>query len=162
MIIHTVYDIKHKEDSLFQFLRKDMDNVWEFMLSPAAPTPCSTARKYIKEAETMTLIRQYVDALANQDALALSKLFFPTAIFVDLCPRDAGKPLVSTYGPEAIDMFYHNRFLFRHFRITDPRIVSDTQAYYYAVYDGYHVRALATITEFSSDGLIERLVVRPA
>ena len=32
----------------------------------------------------------------------------------------------------------------------------------YAVYDGYHVRALATITEFSSDGLIERLVVRPA
>lgn len=61
-------------------------------------------------------------------------------------------------------MFYHNRFLFRHFRITDPRIVSDTQAYYYAyaVYDGYHVRALATITEFSSDGLIERLVVRPA
>ncbi len=60
----------------------------------------------------MTLIRQYVDALLNQDALALSKLFSPTAIFVDHCPRDAGKPLVSTYGPEAIDMFYHNRFLF--------------------------------------------------
>ena len=110
----------------------------------------------------MTLIRQYVDALLDQDALALSKLFSPTAIFVDHCPRDAGKPLVSTYGPEAIDMFYHNRFLFRHFRITDARIVSDTQAYYYAVYDGYHARALATITEFSSDGLIERLVVRPA
>ena len=85
----------------------------------------------------MTLIRQYVDALLDQDALALSKLFSPTAIFVDHCPRDAGKPLVSTYGPEAIDMFYHNRFLFRHFRITDARIVSDTQAYYYAVYDGY-------------------------
>lgn len=65
----------------------------------------------------MTLIRQYVDALLDQDALALSKLFSPTAIFVDHCPRDAGKPLVSTYGPEAIDMFYHNRFLFRHFRI---------------------------------------------
>ena len=55
----------------------------------------------------MTLIRQYVDALLDQDALALSKLFSPTAIFVDHCPRDAGKPLVSTYGPEAIDMFYH-------------------------------------------------------
>ena len=54
----------------------------------------------------MTLIRQYVDALLDQDALALSKLFSPTAIFVDHCPRDAGKPLVSTYGPEAIDMFY--------------------------------------------------------
>ena len=52
----------------------------------------------------MTLIRQYVDALLDQDALALSKLFSPTAIFVDHCPRDAGKPLVSTYGPEAIDM----------------------------------------------------------
>ena len=42
----------------------------------------------------MTLIRQYVDALLDQDALALSKLFSPTAIFVDHCPRDAGKPLV--------------------------------------------------------------------
>lgn len=110
----------------------------------------------------MTLIRQYVNAMLNKDALALSKLFSSDAIFVDHCPRDAGKPLVSTYGPEAIDMYYRNRFMFRHFYITDASIVSDTQVYYYAVYDGYHVRALASITEFSSDGLIERMVVRPA
>ena len=123
------------------------------------------------EARILSILEQYDGSnmtmaqglyATTKYALALSKLFSPTAIFVDHCPRDAGKPLVSTYGPEAIDMFYHNRFLFRHFRITDARIVSDTQAYYYAVYDGYHVRALATITEFSSDGLIERLVVRPA
>jgi len=110
----------------------------------------------------MTMIRQFINAMTNQDALALSKLFSSSAIFVDYCPRDAGKGLNSTYGPEAIDMFYRNRFMFRRFRITDPSIVSDTQAYYYAVYDGYHVRALATITEFSPDGEIQRLVVRPA
>ena len=110
----------------------------------------------------MTLIRQYINAMVNKDALALSKLFSPSAIFVDHCPRDAGKPLVSTYGPEAIDMYYRNRFMFRRFHITEPSIVSDTQAYYYAVYDGYYVRALATITEFSADGEIERLVIRPA
>lgn len=110
----------------------------------------------------MTLIRQYINAMVNRDALALSKLFSPSAIFVDHCPRDAGKPLVSTYGPEAIDMYYRNRFMFRRFHITEPSIVSDTQAYYYAVYDGYYVRALATITEFSADGEIERLVIRPA
>ena len=110
----------------------------------------------------MTMIRQYINALVNKDAGALSKLFSSSAIFVDHCPRDAGKPLGVSYGPEAIDMFYRNRFMFRRFHITDPSIVSDTQAYYYAVYDGYHVRALATITEFSPDGEIERLVVRPA
>ena len=103
----------------------------------------------------MTLIKQYVQAMLNQDSVALSKLFSPTAIFVDYCPKDA-------YGPEGIDMFFRNRFLFRRFEITDPLIVSDTQAYYYAVYNGYHIRAVATIQDFSEDGEIQRLVVRPA
>ena len=30
----------------------------------------------------MTLIKQYVQAMLNQDSVALSKLFSPTAIFV--------------------------------------------------------------------------------
>ena len=37
----------------------------------------------------MTLIKQYVQAMLNQDSVALSKLFSPTAIFVDYCPKDA-------------------------------------------------------------------------
>ena len=40
----------------------------------------------------MTLIKQYVQAMLNQDSVALSKLFSPTAIFVDYCPKDAGQP----------------------------------------------------------------------
>ena len=77
----------------------------------------------------MTLIKQYVQAMLNQDSVALSKLFSPTAIFVDYCPKDAGQPQLHAYGPEGIDMFFRNRFLFRRFEITDPLIVSDTQAY---------------------------------
>ena len=96
----------------------------------------------------MTLIKQYVQAMLNQDSVALSKLFSPTAIFVDYCPKDAGQPQLHAYGPEGIDMFFRNRFLFRRFEITDPLIVSDTQAYYYAVYNGYHIRAVATIQDF--------------
>ena len=110
----------------------------------------------------MTLIKQYVQAMLNQDSVALSKLFSPTAILVDYCPKDAGQPPFQAYGPEGIDMFFHNRFIFRKFEITDPLIVSDTQAYYYAVYNGYHIRAVATIRDFSEDGEIQRLVVRPA
>ena len=86
----------------------------------------------------MTLIKQFVQAMVNQDSVALSKCFSPTAIFVDY------------------------RFLFKKFQITDPLIISDTQAYYYAVYNGYHIRAVATIQDFSEDGEIQRLVVRPA
>ena len=97
----------------------------------------------------MTLIKQFVQAMVNQDSVALSKCFSSTAIFVDYCPKD-------------IDMFFRNRFLFKKFQITDPLIISDTQAYYYAVYNGYHIRAVATIQDFSEDGEIQRLVVRPA
>ncbi|MBQ2297531.1 MAG: hypothetical protein IIU74_03375 [Ruminiclostridium sp.] len=110
----------------------------------------------------MTLIRQYVNAMVNRDSVALSKIFSETSIFVDYCPKDSGRPLIHAYGPEGIDMFFRNQFLFRKFEITDPQIVSDTQAYYYAIYDGYHIRAIATIQEFSDDGEIKRMVVRPA
>ena len=110
----------------------------------------------------MTLIKQFVQAMVNQDSVALSKCFSSTAIFVDYGPKDAGQPQLHAYGPEGIDMFFRNRFLFKKFQITDPLIISDTQAYYYAVYNGYHIRAVATIQDFSEDGEIQRLVVRPA
>lgn len=61
-----------------------------------------------------------------------------------------------------IDMFFRNRFIFRKFKIFDPVIVSDTQVYYYAIYGDYHMRAVATIQDFSEDGEIQRMVVRPA
>ena len=110
----------------------------------------------------MTLIKQFVQAMVNQDSVALSKCFSPTAIFVDYCPKDAGQPQLHAYGPEGIDMFFRNRFVFQHFRISSPVIVSDTQAYYFAVYGNFHLQAIATIQEFDEDGNIRSLVVRPA
>lgn len=77
----------------------------------------------------MTLIKQFVQAMVNQDSVALSKCFSSTAIFVDYCPKDAGQPQLHAYGPEGIDMFFRNRFLFKKFQITDPLIISDTQAF---------------------------------
>ena len=59
----------------------------------------------------MTLIKQYVNAMTNQDSVALSKLFAPMAIFVDYCPKDAGRPQLHAYGPEGIDMFFRNQFI---------------------------------------------------
>ena len=47
----------------------------------------------------MTLIKQYVQAMLNQDSVALSKLFSPTAIFVDYCPKDAGQPQLQHFKP---------------------------------------------------------------
>ena len=113
----------------------------------------------------MTLIKQFVQAMVNQDSVALSKCFSSTAIFVDYCPKDAGQPQLHAYGPEGIDMFFRNRFLFKKFQEKQKekeQAKPDTQAYYYAVYNGYHIRAVATIQDFSEDGEIQRLVVRPA
>lgn len=110
----------------------------------------------------MTLIRQYIDAMSKQDSVALSKLFSPTGTFVDYCPKDCGQDMLHAYGPEGVEMFFRNRFIFRRFSIIDPVIISDTQAHYVAVYNGYHIRALVTIQQFDEDGLIKRLIVRPA
>lgn len=49
----------------------------------------------------MTLIKQYVQAMLNQDSVALSKLFSPTAIFVELLPqgrRPAAAPRLRPRG----------------------------------------------------------------
>ena len=110
----------------------------------------------------MVHIQQYVDALASMNAKALSELFATDATYRDTCPEVTGQPDLRCHGREGIDMFFRNRFLFRRFEIVDPVITSDTQAYYYAVYNGYHMRAVATIQDFSKDGDIQRMVVRPA
>lgn len=65
----------------------------------------------------MTLIRQYVNAMQAGDSISLSRLFSSDAIFVDYCPKDAGQAQITAYGPEAIDMFFRNRFIFRKFKI---------------------------------------------
>ena len=110
----------------------------------------------------MTMIRQYINAMSNRDFDALGKLFAPDGVYCDFCPEDVGQPKYYAYGPEGIDMFFRNRFIFRCFEITDPVIISDTQAYYFAVYGNFHLQALATIQSFDGDGNIQRLVVRPA
>lgn len=110
----------------------------------------------------MTMIRQYIDAMSNRDNKALGKLFAPNGVYCDFCPEDVGQPKYYAYGPECIDMFFHNRFIFRQFAISEPVIISDTQAYYFAVYGNFHLQALATIQSFDENGNILRLVVRPA
>ena len=110
----------------------------------------------------MTLIRQFINAMQSCDAHALGSLFAPDGVYHDFCPQDAGRAKYYAYGTEGIDMFFRNRFVFQHFRISSPVIVSDTQAYYFAVYGNFHLQAIATIQEFDEDGNIRSLVVRPA
>ena len=110
----------------------------------------------------MTLIRQFINAMQSCDAHALGSLFAPDGVYHDFCPQDAGRAKYYAYGAEGIDMFFRNRFVFQRFRISSPVIVSDTQAYYFAVYGNFHLQAIATIQEFDEDGNIRSLVVRPA
>ncbi len=110
----------------------------------------------------MTLIRRYIDAMQNGDSVALSKIFSPDGVYCDFCPEVTGEPKYYCYGPEGIDMFFRNRFIFRRFAITEAMIDSDTQAHYVGIYGQYHLRSIATIQEFDENGLIRRLVVRPA
>lgn len=53
----------------------------------------------------MTLIKQYVQAMLNQDSVALSKLFSPTAIFVDYAPRTPASLSSTLTAPRGLTCF---------------------------------------------------------
>ncbi len=110
----------------------------------------------------MTTIQLFKDAMEKGDYLALGKLFSDTGVYCDYCPKEVGQAEYHSCGPQGIEMFFHNHFVFRKFQVNDPVIQSDTRMYFYALYGNYHLRALATIEEYAPSGLIQRLVVRPA
>ncbi len=110
----------------------------------------------------MVHIQQYVDAVTKMDPRALSELFARDATYRDVCPEVIGQPSYHCHGREGVDMFFHNLFIFRKFSITDPQILSDTEALLVGIYGTYYMVAVATILDYDSEGNIRNMTVRPA
>ena len=113
------------------------------------------------------VINDFINAMMNKDHEALAACFVDDSRFIDYCPSLAGKQDTFLYGPNAINMYFHNRFMFNGFTMHDPRITSDRTANFFVDYSGTLVHALAEIGTYSEgasldDRLIKELVIRPA
>ncbi len=109
------------------------------------------------------IIADFVRAMENQDHRALSRCFSDACRLIDYCPSSIGKENSFIYGPRAVDMFYHNRFVLDRLAIHDPFIVDERTVNYYANYGGPLVHVVANIDAYDPQtGLIKEMVIRPA
>lgn len=114
------------------------------------------------------VINDFIDAMMRKDHEALANCFSEHCTFVDYCPSIAERQNTFLYGPNSINMYFHNRFMFNGFTMLDPRITDDSSADFIVNYGGRLVHAVAEIATFgcsetdSSEKRIKDLVIRPA
>lgn len=114
------------------------------------------------------VIDDFIDAMMKKDHEALAKCFSEHCTFVDYCPSIADRQNTFLYGPNSVNMYFHNRFMFNGFTMLDPRVMSETSANFVVDYSGRLVHAVAEIAHFGaaeddpSIKLIKDLVIRPA
>ena len=114
------------------------------------------------------VINDLVDAMVNKDHKAFAACFDERCRLFDYFPSLAGRHSTFLFGRNAVEMYYHNRFMFDGFTVLDPRITDERTINFYVKYNDTVVHALAQL-ENCTDGsctldhsLIKELVIRPA
>lgn len=114
------------------------------------------------------VINEFIDAMMAKDHVALANCFSEHCTFTDYCPSMADRQDTFLYGPNSINMYFHNRFMFNGFTMLDPRVTSDRTANFFVDYNGQLVHAIAEIVNYGNAELgvdasrIKDLVIRPA
>ena len=78
------------------------------------------------------VINDFVAAMQAKDHRALAACFAEECRLVDYCPSQVKRPNAFLYGRNAIEMFYHNKFMFGGFTMHDPRVVNERTVNFYA------------------------------
>ncbi len=104
------------------------------------------------------MIEKYIDYIETNNYKELATLFDPKCKYFDYCAQTN----YHIYGNRAIEMFFHNQFFFRQFKIYDYVIENDTCANFMVSYKGAYVHARATIESLNEDGLIKEMIIRLA
>lgn len=108
------------------------------------------------------MIKRILKALEAQDYRGLADCFSVDCRYFDYCPSLNGEENYFVYGREAVEMFFRNRFVHKHFEIGSPREEGPECGTFFGSYDAPYVYARIRIEETDSDGLVKKLVVSPA
>ena len=114
------------------------------------------------------VINDFVSAMQSKDHEALAACFAEECRLFDYFPSVVKRQNSFLFGRNAIEMYYHNKFMFGGFGMLDPRVVNERTVNFYADYNGTIIHALAQIENCTDgscsldDSLIRELVIRPA
>lgn len=104
------------------------------------------------------VINDFVSAMQSKDHEALAACFAEECRLFDYCPSVVKRQNSFLFGRNAIEMYYHNKFMFGGFGMLDPRVVNERTVNFYADYNGTIIHALAQI-ENCTDGTDRKSVV---
>ena len=109
------------------------------------------------------MIHDFVTALTSKDFVRLSKCFSEDCRLVDYGPACVGKENSFIYGQNAVNMFYHNKFVLGSHAVQSPLINSERSVNFYTDYGNNSIaHVVATIETYdASSGLIKEMVIRP-
>ena len=95
------------------------------------------------------VINDFVSAMQSKDHEALAACFAEECRLFDYCPSVVKRQNSFLFGRNAIEMYYHNKFMFGGFGMLDPRVVNERTVNFYADYNGTIIHALAQIEAYA-------------
>ena len=78
------------------------------------------------------VINDFVSAMQSKDHEALAACFAEECRLFDYCPSVVKRQNSFLFGRNAIEMYYHNKFMFGGFGMLDPRVVNERTVNFYA------------------------------
>ena len=111
----------------------------------------------------MTLLEQYFDCMRKGDCVALADLFHENGVLHDASWTLVGNDTLHLTGKMAIEMMFHHKFGINRgpYPISGIKFMEPNVAWYFIMYQGKVVPAVAYLSSVSSDGKIDRLNILP-
>ena len=111
----------------------------------------------------MILLEQYFDCMRAGDCVALADLFHPEGILHDSSWTRVGEDTLHLSGKMAIEMMFHHKFGINGgpYPISGVKFMEENVAWYFIIYKGQVVPAVAYLSSVDENGKIDRLNIFP-
>ena len=107
----------------------------------------------------MTLLEQYFDCMRRGDPVALADLFHKDGVLHDASWTRVGEDTIHLSGKMAIEMMFHHKFGVNRgpYPISGVKFMEENVAWYFIIYRGKVVPAVAYLSSVDEAGKIDRL-----
>lgn len=111
----------------------------------------------------MTLLEQYFDCMRRGDPVALADLFHKDGVLHDASWTRVGEDTIHLSGKMAIEMMFHHKFGVNRgpYPISGVKFMEENVAWYFIIYRGKVVPAVAYLSSVDESGKIDRLNILP-
>lgn len=111
----------------------------------------------------MSLLERYFECMRAGDQVGLADLFHKDGILHDSTWTRVGQDTIHLSGKMAIEMMFHHKFGVNGgpYTISGVKFMEENVAWYFIVYRGHVVPAVAYLSSVDENGKIDRLNIFP-